>query len=245
MLSKTPQSEALRLFFASMLGWNAWDALRRRNMAYLLIILIIVGTAAVFTLKAAFLVAAAFLAGSIPFGLVIGKYCCGVDPRTGGSCNVGATNVARLCGTTWGILTLLCDILKGFLPVYLYAATGEGAQNLIYPIGLALISGHMFSFFLGGKGGKGVATTVGVFLALAPIQLILAGLACLFTIWRSGFVSVGSLVLMTLLPVLFLLSGRWLDFVFALFVATLVIYAHRENIGRLLRGEEKTWLKKK
>ena len=190
-------------------------------------------------------VAAAFLLGSAPFGLIIGKTFCGIDPRSGGSGNVGATNVARLCGTKWGVLTLACDLLKGFLPVFVCASSGFGTDSLAPCLaGLAVICGHMFSIFLGGKGGKGVATTVGVFLALAPVQLVVSGLTCLFTIWKTGFVSAGSLVLVLLLPLLFLFSGRFSLFFFSLLVAALVCNAHRENIRRLLRGEEKPWRKR-
>ena len=193
--------------------------------------------------SALFITAAAFLLGSVPFGLVIGKAFCGIDPRSAGSGNVGATNVARLCGTFWGVLTLACDLLKGFLPVFLFASSENGLNGFAYFAGLAVICGHIFSLFLGGRGGKGVATTVGVFLALAPVQLIIAGLACLAMIVRSGFVSIGSLTLVVLLPVLFLFSGRWQDCLFSLIVTALVIYAHRGNIRRLMCGEEKAWMK--
>lgn len=185
-----------------------------------------------------FVAAAAFLLGSVPFGQLLAKNFCGVDPRLDGSRNVGATNVARLCGFKWGLLTLACDLLKGFLPVMLFNGT------LAYAAGLAVICGHMFSLFLNFKGGKGVATTVGVFLALAPWQLVLSGIVCLFTIWRTGYVSAGSLVLVLLLPVLLLFSGRPGAMLFALIVAGLVVYAHKDNIRRLLRGEEKPWMKK-
>lgn len=186
---------------------------------------------------------AAFFLGSVPFGLIIALKFCGKDPRLEGSRNVGATNVARLCGSKWGLLTLACDLLKGFLPVLVFALSENNLEWLAYPAGLAVICGHMFSVFLGGKGGKGVATTVGVFLALAPLQLVLSGLACLWLIWRSGFVSAGSLLLVCLLPLLLLLSGRPADFFFALLVAALVVCKHRDNIRRLMRGEEKPWLK--
>ncbi len=188
---------------------------------------------------------AAFLLGSVPFGLLIAKAFCGLDPRQGGSGNVGATNVARLCGARWGALTLACDLLKGFLPVLFYSTSKGDLQNFSYAAGLGVICGHMFSIFLRCKGGKGVATTVGVFLALGPVQLVIAGMACVAVIWRSGFVSAGSLVLVTGLPLLFLFAGRRADMLFALIVAALVIYAHRENIRRLIRKEEKPWLTKK
>jgi acyl-phosphate glycerol 3-phosphate acyltransferase len=181
----------------------------------------------------------AFFLGSIPFGLVIAKRFCNTDPRERGSGNVGATNVARLCGFKWGALTLVCDLLKGFLPVWLFLSS-DGSL-LSYAAGLGVIVGHMFSFFLNYKGGKGVASTVGVFLALAPVQLILSAAVCLILIWRTGFVSVGSLSLVTLLPLLLLFSNRPADAFFSAVIAVLVIYAHRENIARLRRGEEKPW----
>jgi glycerol-3-phosphate acyltransferase PlsY len=193
--------------------------------------------------SALFAVAAAFVLGSVPFGLLIGRVFCGIDPRSAGSGNVGATNVARLCGRGWGALTLLCDLLKGFLPVFLYTSCNGASAGLASCIGLASICGHMYSIFLHGKGGKGVATTVGVFLALAPVQLAIAGLVCLGVIWRSGFVSAGSISLVLLLPLLLLFSGRPQDCLFAVIVAALILHSHRENIRRLRRGEEKSWLK--
>ena len=187
---------------------------------------------------------AAFLLGSRHFGMLTAKTFCNVDPRYAGSGNVGATNVSRLCGTTWGVLTLACDLLKGFLPVLVFVLSGHNLDYLAYAAGLGSICGHMFSIFLNFKGGKGVATTVGVFLALGPLQLVIAGLCCIAVIWRTDYVSAGSLVLVSSLPLLFLFSGRFTDAVFALMVAVLVIVAHRENIVRLRRGEEKPWRKR-
>ncbi len=187
----------------------------------------------------------AYLLGSVPFGLIIAKLFCGVDPRTGGSGNVGATNVARLCGFKWGMLTLACDLLKGFLPVVIYAGASGPLSHLAYPIGLAVVLGHMYSCFLKFKGGKGVATTVGVFLGIAPLQLAAAGAACILVIWRTGFVSAGSLTMVCVLALLLLFTGTWPAFFLSLVIGGLVVYAHRENIGRLRRGEEKPWLKRK
>ena len=192
-----------------------------------------------------FLTVLAYALGSVPFGVVIGKGFCGIDPRTAGSGNVGATNVARLCGKKWGALTLACDVLKGFLPVlasrWFFA---ERAPYLFLFVGLAVVLGHMYSMFLHFKGGKGVATTVGVFLAAAPFQLVIAGLACLLVIWRSGYVSAGSLTMVAVLPLLFLFKGAWSLVLLSLVIGGLVVYAHRENIVRLLLGEEKSWQKK-
>jgi glycerol-3-phosphate acyltransferase PlsY len=187
----------------------------------------------------------AYLLGSVPFGLLIALAFKGLDPRLEGSRNVGATNVARLCGLPWGVLTLLCDLAKGFLPVLfsLRFFAAEAPFLCLLP-GLASVLGHMFSLFLRFRGGKGVATTVGLFLAAAPAQLIPAGVICLLVIWRSGFVSAGSLTLVAALPLLFLLTAAWPLFCLSLITGALVVFAHRENIRRLLRAEEKPWLGK-
>lgn len=187
-------------------------------------------------------IALAYLIGSMPFGLLVAKAAKGVDPREGGSRNIGATNVARLCGTGWGVLVLALDMAKGWLPAAV-ASTFSDSAFFLGATALAAVSGHIFSVFLHGRGGKAVATTVGAFLALAPAQLILSALACLLAIALSGYVSLGSLTLVTLLPVLLLLSGQLTLFFFALAVMVLVYWRHRENILRLARGEEKPWRK--
>ena len=186
----------------------------------------------------------AYLLGSVPFGLVIAKTFCGIDPRTAGSKNIGTTNVARLCGLHWGIATLACDALKGMLPTLL------ALQFLHSPfyaslVGLCGLLGHLYSIFLGFRGGKAVATTVGVFIPLSFYSLLISAAACLLVIWRSGFVSLGSLTLATLLPVCLLFFGRYELLPLAIVVWLLIVVKHRENIKRLLRGEEKSFLKKK
>ena len=188
---------------------------------------------------------AAYVLGSIPFGLIIAKRFCGIDPRAGGSNNTGATNVSRLCGVQWGVLVLICDALKGLVAVAVCMRLAPDSALLHSLAAMAAILGHRYSLFLGFKGGKAVATTVGVFIPLAFWQLVVAGAVCILVIWRSGFVSLGSLTLVTLLPVLLLVSGEWGPLPLAVLVAALVYYAHRENIRRLMRGEEKPWLKPK
>lgn len=186
---------------------------------------------------------ATYLIGSLPFGLIFARTFCGVDPRTAGSGNVGATNVARLCGKVFGVATLLCDVLKGALPVW-FATRLSDSMLLITLTALAAIGGHLFSCFLHFKGGKAVATSIGVLIPLALWQLILACVLCLFLIWRSGFVSLGSLALVTALPVLLLVSGRFSLLPLALIILVVVYWSHRENIRRLAKGEEKTWVRK-
>jgi glycerol-3-phosphate acyltransferase PlsY len=184
----------------------------------------------------------AYLLGSVPFGLLVARVAGGIDPRLEGSRNTGATNVSRLIGLRWGLLVLGLDIAKGWLPVYLAQASLSSHFSLGL-IALAAIAGHTNSIFLHGKGGKAVATTVGVFLALTPILLLIALAACVAVILLSGYVSLGSLTLVTALPVLLLVSGKFWLFFFSLAVMCLVYWKHRENIARLARGEEKTWRK--
>ncbi len=186
----------------------------------------------------------AYLVGSIPFGLLVARATCGVDPRSGGSGNVGATNVARLCGARYGALTLALDLLKGLLPVWMGMLVSHHPLFLSL-VALAALCGHVFSLFLDFKGGKAVATTIGVFLPLAFGSLLLSCAACLLVIWRTGYVSLGSLTLVTLMPLFLFLSGNWGFVPLALVIMALVYWTHRENIGRLARGEEKAWQKKK
>jgi len=186
----------------------------------------------------------AYLAGSFPFGLFIAQASCGIDPRAAGSRNIGATNVARLCGTKLGVATLLCDALKGALPV-LAARAICPSPWFVGLVGLAAVSGHLFPVFLYYKGGKGVATTIGAFLAMAPLAMVISGLACAAAIALSGYVSVGSLLLAASLPFTLLLTGHAGLFPVGVAVAGLIIWKHKENIRRLRAGEEKPWRGKK
>lgn len=189
-------------------------------------------------------IALAYALGSVPWGLVIAKTCCGVDPRRDGSHNTGATNVARLCGFGWGVATLACDVLKGALPVWL-ALRVNPAPLFVSAVALACVLGHVFSCFMRFRGGKAVATSIGVFLPLAFWPLLAASLLCVLIIWRSGYVSLGSLALVTALPLGLCLTGQWAWLPLALCVWALVVWKHRENIARLRAGTEKTWRKGK
>lgn len=184
----------------------------------------------------------AYIIGSVPFGLVLARALCGVDPRTAGSGNVGATNVARLCGTPLGVATLVCDVLKGALPVWVALGMGGGAV-FVSATALAAVLGHRYSCFLGFRGGKAVATSIGVFMPVAFWQLFVACIVCAFVIWRSGFVSLGSLTLIMALPLILLLTGCWQYVPLALVIAGIVVWSHGENIQRLLCGNEKPWRK--
>ena len=163
--------------------------------------------------------------------------------RTQGSGNIGATNVARLCGTRWGVAAMLLDMAKGFLPALV--ARQLGAETaLVSLVAFAALLGHVYSVFLQFKGGKAVATTLGIFAALAPWHCLGAAAVCVAAIAASGYVSLGSLALVTALLVLLAVFGHAELVHLALAVAGLVFWRHRENIGRLRRGEETSWRKR-
>ena len=188
-----------------------------------------------------------FFSGSLPFAVIISKVFKGIDPRKEGSKNPGTTNVCRLCGLPCGILTLVCDILKGTIPVYV--------SLLLFPhseyswvqsaCAFAAVLGHIKSPFLGFHGGKGVATGIGVLIPLAIIPLLCGAFICVVAILASGYVSAGALTLYTILPVLYYVfdATEWIPL--SLIMLILVVFTHRANIKRLLRGEEKSWKKVK
>lgn len=189
-------------------------------------------------------VALAFLLGSIPFGLVIARTFKGIDPRRAGSGNIGSTNVARLCGLPWGLLTLFCDIMKGLLPVLLavHVLPDPLMQSVV---ALAAVTGHIKSPFLGFKGGKGVATTIGALIPLAFWPLLCAVLCCVAVIAVTRYVSLGSMVMAASLVVFYALFGRPDLEPLAVILLVMIVWAHRTNIGRLMRGEESKFLAKR
>jgi glycerol-3-phosphate acyltransferase PlsY len=182
-------------------------------------------------------IAAAYLIGSIPTGLLLGK-AYGIDIRKEGSGNIGATNLYRTVGRKVGIITLIGDCLKGLLPVLLVKLSSLPPDFAAW-VGLAAFCGHVFSVFLKFKGGKGVATALGVFLALSPlaITIALALFACLMFIWR--YVSLGSISAAAVMPLaVFFLGGSRTVTVVTLVIAVIVIIRHHENIKRLISGTE-------
>ncbi len=184
-----------------------------------------------------------YVMGSVPFGLVFALWIKGVDPRLAGSGNVGATNVARLCGFGWGAATLAGDLGKGLAASGIALCINPDAV-FVTLAALSAVAGHRWSCFLGFKGGKAVATSIGVFIPLAFPQLLVSAAVCVAVILRSGFVSAGSLTFAVVLPFVLLFTGAWRFLPLALIVAAVMIVAHKENIFRLLRGEEKSWKKK-
>ncbi len=194
-------------------------------------------------------VAIAYVCGSLPFGLWIGRLARGVDIRTLGSRNLGATNVYRSLGPGLGVLTLLLDVAKGALPVWLLPQAGfaapfpGGPEWCRLAVGLAAVAGHVWTFLAGFKGGKGVATTVGVLLALAPAAFGVFVLVFVAAVWITRFISVGSTLgaLAFAVALGFLAPGgvRSPTFALGVLLALLIVVRHRENYRRLLKGEER------
>ncbi len=186
----------------------------------------------------------AYLLGSIPVGLVMGR-CLGVDVREKGSANIGATNVSRVLGKKIGLATLAGDALKGALPMLLAAWLLDGRQNaavIIHICGGVAFLGHLFPVFLGFKGGKGVATALGVFLYLEPMAILMVALLFLIIVIKWRYVSAGSLAASGLLPPAVFLVGAEPNSVYlAAGVAIFIWISHRANINRLIRGKESKW----
>ncbi len=185
------------------------------------------------------LIAAAFVLGSIPFGIITAKVK-GVDLKKVGSGNIGATNVLRSLGKWPAILTLLGDVLKGTLAVAMgkYAGVDPIFEGLI---GLSAITGHNFSLFLGFRGGKGVATSIGVLLLYTPYAALLTVLIWSAVVLITKYSSLGAIISFTLLPlsVLLLDSHDRIRVIMSLLIALFIVIRHQDNIRRLIKGTER------
>jgi len=192
------------------------------------------------------LVLASYLVGATPTSYWVGRGFHGVDLRTRGSGNLGATNVFRVLGWRWALPVVFVDILKGWLPVAVFPLllAGGGAGGIeawALAFGAAAILGHMYSFWVGFRGGKGVATSAGVFLGLAPWAVLAAFVVWSVAVVLTRYVSLGSVLAALVLPLAVVSlphrGGAILPF-FASALALFVIWAHRANVQRLMRGEE-------
>lgn len=181
----------------------------------------------------------AYLIGSIPFGFLIGKMR-GVDVRTVGSKNIGATNVYRTVGHVWGFVAFFCDFLKGFAPAFLALKFASSVNvNLPVCVGLMCVIGHTLTVFMRFRGGKGVATAFGMMVALATCPALLAFAVFVVTVWIFHYISLGSILAAAVLGVLIWLFPCLLAMrVIAVAVAIFVIVKHKSNIQRLLKGCE-------
>lgn len=192
------------------------------------------------------LIAISYLLGGIPFGWIIAKKVKGIDIRKRGSGNIGATNVARHMGRAWGFLTLALDVSKGFIPVFIGAKFLDIKGESVHLVGLFAVLGHQFSIYQGMRGGKGVATALGVFFALTPLSALISLCVFIISVVFSGYISFGSISGAISLPIslLCLDSNKGLV-TLSIAVALLIIGKHTQNIKRLLRGEELSWREEK
>ena len=183
----------------------------------------------------------AYLIGSLPMGLWVGRIFRGIDVRDFGSGNIGATNVFRTLGPKLGIFTLALDLFKGALPV-IFLPTLLGLRPSVSVdllVGAAAISGHVFSCFLGFRGGKGVATALGVYLAISTSPTLLTILVALVIIARWGTISLASVAGAVALPVfMYGLGEPTLMLAVTCLLALIVIWRHRANMKRFLAGTE-------
>jgi glycerol-3-phosphate acyltransferase PlsY len=192
-----------------------------------------------------------YLIGSIPFGLLIGKAVKGIDLRDHGSGNIGATNAGRVLGKKWGLICLVLDAAKGLLPVAIlpqifFSPDDPFLTHARVLAGISTIVGHMFSCWLGFRGGKGVATSLGVLLMLSHWGVLFAAILFFTSLVIFRYVSLSSIIaaigfsgfeLSRLAPTPFAPS-TWSQGLFAIMVPLLIIIQHRSNIRRLLKGEE-------
>ena len=187
----------------------------------------------------------AYLLGSIPTSYLMGRILKKIDIRKFGSGNIGATNAFRVLGVKVGILTLIIDVAKGFFAIQLGKYILENPDDLfLIFIGLAVILGHICTIFLKFKGGKGVATSAGVFIALIPIPVFITLVVFILTVWISKYVSLGSLIAALTLFITELIininnSFAEIEILILIFIITVfIIIRHRENIKRILKGNE-------
>jgi len=184
-------------------------------------------------------VIAAYLIGAVPTGVVLTRLAGAGDVRAAGSGNIGATNVYRVAGRRLGILTLAGDMLKGVLPVLAALLVFKLTVPQVALVALVTFMGHCFPVYLGFRGGKGVATGLGIFLVLSPLSALLGVLVFGLILWKWRYVSLGSIWAAGLIPFLILLLEKSLPlFVVSLLIGGLVIMRHRDNIRRLMNGSE-------
>ena len=192
------------------------------------------------------LLLAAYLLGAIPTSLIVGKLVRGIDLRQQGSGNLGATNTYRVLGWKAALPVFIVDVGKGWLPTHFFPRWDNAvASEWALAYGAAAILGHVFSVYVRFKGGKGVATSAGVLLALTPLAVGVAMVVWMFIVFTTGYVSLGSIISAVLVPaIVFFAQGPGPVLWLTLALAAFVIFAHRANIRRLLRGQEHSFRKK-
>ncbi len=193
-----------------------------------------------------------YLIGSISFAILITKKTTGKDVRDEGSKNAGSTNVFRVAGIKSALMTFVCDFLKGFLPVIITMVIGrmlklEDTSLLMMAVSFGIIIGHMYPIYFGFKGGKGVASTIGIMLAINPFILGIVLVFGIVLLLITRIVSISSILGAILFPVLMIFmqnynlqSGNYMYYlIYSIILGTIILFAHRTNIQRLKNGEEK------
>ncbi len=186
-------------------------------------------------------IAIAYFLGSIPFGFLLVKWVKGVDVRAQGSGNIGMTNVWRVAGAGWGIATLVLDIGKATLAVWLSRVLNPGNDPVVVLGGLGVLLGNVFSIFLNFKGGKGIGVSVGVFFSLLPLESAVGTGLFLIALLLTRMISVGSLLGVTVMAALSLYHEKGITWYSGLALAAtgMIWWTHRENIKRILKGTER------
>lgn len=185
------------------------------------------------------MVLCAYLIGAIPTGILLTRFAGAADIRNSGSGNIGATNVYRVAGKKLGVLTLIGDALKGAIPVLVAMQLPGLGDAQIGAVAAAAFIGHCYPIYLRFKGGKGVATALGIFLVLSPLAVLAAFAIFAFLLWKWGYVSLGSISAAAAIPVLvYFNNGNPALVATTLFISLIVIWRHRQNIQRLLTGSE-------
>jgi acyl phosphate:glycerol-3-phosphate acyltransferase len=197
--------------------------------------------------NAIFIALFGYLLGSVPSGIVLTRLFSRVDPRKMGSKNIGATNIYRTAGKTLGVLTLIGDVLKGAIPIWMAMMWSQhdlwGIPELwIAIVGLSPIVGHIFPIFLGFKGGKGVATALGTYLVISPTSVLIEALVFVLIVWKWRIIALGSITCAITIPILIAtFRGERIYILLSVIIAALILYRHQSNIARLFHGTENKW----
>lgn len=186
-----------------------------------------------------FMLIAAYLIGAIPTGVVLTRMFGSTDIRNSGSGNIGATNVYRVAGKKLGVMTLIGDALKGAVPVLIAMKLLALGDAQVGAVAAAAFIGHCYPVYLGFKGGKGVATALGIFLVLSPLAVLGAFIIFSVLLWKWRYVSLGSITAAAAIPLLIYFNGGSPSLITTtLFISLVVILRHHQNIQRLLNGSE-------
>lgn len=190
-------------------------------------------------MQLAIILVVAYLVGAVPSGVVLTRIAGAGDVRQSGSGNIGATNVYRVAGKRLGILTLVADMLKGLLPLLAMKLWGGFSEQQLALVAVALFVGHCYPVYLGFKGGKGVATALGIYFVLSAASVGVAVLVFAGVLWRWRYVSLASICAAALIPFAVCLLGSSLPVIMAtVLIASGIIYRHSSNIQRLRNGTE-------